>query len=202
MMKHKLHFTCLYMLARLALPDQFYPQCIWWCRFVSMLSCLSWVYFVVTHCVLSCCHVSHGFTYSCDTLCASMLSCFSWVYFVVTHCVLPCCHVCHGFFFVVAHCVLPCCHVCHGVTLLWHTVCFHAVMFLMGLLCCGSLCAVMLSCFSWGYFVVAHCVLSCCHACHGVTFLMKPTCNWCIHWGCFCVCSENVHGSMPGRGNV
>ena len=134
MMKHKLHFTCLYMLARLALPDQFYPQCIWWCRFVSMLSC------------------------------------FSWVYFVVTHCVLPCCHVCHGFFFVVAHCVLPCCHVCHGVTLLWHTVCFHAVMFLMGLLCCGSLCAVMLSCFSWSYFVVAHCELSCCHACHGVTF--------------------------------
>ena len=46
----------------------------------SMLSCLSWVYFVVTHCVLSCCLVSHGFTYSCDTLCASMLS-----------------HVSHGF---------------------------------------------------------------------------------------------------------
>ena len=132
----------------------------------SMLSCLSWVYFVVTHCVLSCCHVSHGFTCSCDTLWASMLSCFSWGYFVV------------------AHCVLPWCHVCHGVTLLRLTVCFDAAMLLMGLLCCGSLYAFMLSCVSWGYC------------------LMKAKCNWCFHWGYFCFGSENVHGTIHGGGNM
>ena len=58
-----------------------------------------------------------------------------------------------------------------GFSLLWLTVCFHAVMCVMGLLCCGTLCAFMLSCFSWGYFVVAHCVLSCCRVSHGVTLL-------------------------------
>ena len=56
-----------------------------------------------------------------------------------------------GLLIVVTHCVLPCCHVSHGFTLLWHIVCFDAVMFLMGLLCCGSLCAFMLSCVSRGY---------------------------------------------------
>ena len=125
-----------------------------------------WGYFVVTHCVLPCCHVYHGFTL------LWLIVCFHAVMFLM------------GLLIVVTHCVLPCCHVSHGFTLLWHIVCFDAVMFLMGLLCCGSLCAFMLSCVSRGYC------------------LMKAKCNWCFHWGYFCFGSENVHGTIHGGGNM